>query len=263
MCLTAYALDVIVTFVIQLLTTDDFAEWFNALDDGAAEAVASTLEVIAELSPRAEAAGSSEWLLWYEHPGVSSEIPGVGSGQSWPPAASNFLNTWGCFLGYVKRIITHLESPQFVARLDRLPADDAAAVAAAVRRIRAASKARTRRLYEFMGGRSPARIHGAALGRFVDLTEIRQAYFEALAAAGFAVVDVPARSQALREIALRTRAPGLRILYGIDVRRSCGLVVVGEWLDRSFYGDSVRRAEQAWRRFLDGDLGATQVARSR
>jgi hypothetical protein len=83
-----------------------------------------------------------------------------------------------------------------------------------------------------------------------DVEEIRDAYLRALAAAGFDVVDVPAHSPALREIALRTPPPGLRLLYGVDVKRNRGLVVLGELFDRSFYGDSVRRAERVWQEFL-------------
>ena len=61
---------------------------------------------------------------------------------------------------------------------------------------------------------------------------------------------MPVREAALREIGLRTPPPGIRLLYGIDPERSRGLVVLGERFDRSFYGDSVRLAEQKWREFL-------------
>jgi hypothetical protein len=40
-------------------------------------------------------------------------------------------------------------------------------------------------------------------------------------------------------------------------------VVLGEPLDRCFYGDSVRRAERTWQEFLNGELRATQPARAR
>jgi hypothetical protein len=91
----------------------------------------------------------------------------------------------------------------------------------------------------------------AALLSLADIHEIRDAYFEALAAAGFDVADLPAEGPALREIGLRTPPPGVRLLYGIDPARGCGLVVLGERFDRCFYGDSVRLAEQRWREFLE------------
>ena len=111
-------------------------------------------------------------------------------------------------------------------------------------------------------GTQPA-LDQQAFQRLMDLTDVRHWYFAALAAAGFDLEDVPAHSPALREIALRTRGPGLRVLYGIDAPGARGLVVLGEWLDRSFYGDSVRRAEQLWQQFLGGTLAAIRPATAR
>jgi hypothetical protein len=101
------------------------------------------------------------------------------------------------------------------------------------------------------------------LGRLADVQEIRDAYLRALAAAGFDVIDVPAHSPALREVGLRLPPPGLRLLYGIDVGRNRGLVVLGERFDRSFYGDSVRRAERLWQEFLASEPQPTQPAGGR
>jgi hypothetical protein len=108
--------------------------------------------------------------------------------------------------------------------------------------------------------RSPSRSTAAALARVVDVSEVRECYFAALAAAGIEAVDMPPHTAALREIALRSTPPGLRLLYGIDEPKSRGLVVLGEWFDRSFYGDSVRRAEALWAQFLEGRPLATQAA---
>ncbi|MGO8999762.1 MAG: hypothetical protein ACLQVI_41075 [Polyangiaceae bacterium] len=247
--------------MLELLTTDHFATWFSALAAGPAEDVAATLEVIVQLGTRTEAPGSSEWLLWYEHPSFSQRhLP-----YPLPPELVKFSSDWGHFNGYVRRVIKHLESAQFVGRMAHLPPADAAAVSAAVERIRRIAKTRVLALADFLPGRrrsqSPARVE--AYARFVDVSEVREAYFAALAAAGFDVTDVPPHSAALREIALRSTAPGLRLLYGIDEPRNRGLVVLGEWLDRSFYGDSVRRAEAVWGEFLGGHPLSTQPARAR
>jgi hypothetical protein len=265
MSLTAYAFEVIfdVTPMFELLTTDVFAEWFSAIDDAAAEDVAATVDVIAQLGANTEAPGSSEWLLWYEHPSMS------GRARSVPPehrerfeAGVRAANQWGAFLGYVRRALKHLESAQFVERVGHLTPDDAAKVSDAIRRIRAALKSRQLAMSQLV-----VRLHqppeGPAFQRLIDLTDVRHWYFAALAAAGFTVEDVPAHSPALREIALRTRGPGLRLLYGIDAPRARGLVVFGEWLDRSFYGDSVRRAEQLWQQFLGGTLAQTRPSAPR
>jgi hypothetical protein len=86
--------------------------------------------------------------------------------------------------------------------------------------------------------------------------ELRRSFFDALEAAGFRVADVPAHSLALREFSRRVPAPAFRLLYGVHVEQNAALLVLGEWLDRSFYGDSVRRAERMWKQFLDGRLRA-------
>jgi len=53
------------------------------------------------------------------------------------------------------------------------------------------------------------------------------------------------------------------LLYGVDVKGEKALFALGEWLDRSFYGDSVRRAERMWRAFLDGHLRTVEPAHLR
>ncbi len=254
--------------VLNLVTTDAFAAWFSALAAGPAEDVAATLEVIVQLGARAEAPGSTDALLWYEHPSLSqrpsfdrSEIE-----KRFSPEFVRFTQDWGRFHGYVRRVVKHLESRPFVERLARLAPQEAEAVAAAVDRIKHLAKTRLLGVSELQQQgrlspvRAPSASQAAALARFVDVSEVREAYLAALAAAGFEVVDLPANPAALREITLRSTPPGLRILYGIDEKRGRGLVVLGEWLDRSFYGDSVRRAEALWARFLDGAPLSTRPA---
>jgi hypothetical protein len=250
--------------MLELLTTDGFAAWFSALAAGPAEDVAATLEVIVQLGTRAEAPGSSEWLLWYEHPSVSGR-PLRDLSERLAPEIVKFSHDWGHFNGYVRRIVKHLESTPFVARLSRLSPADAATVTEAVKRIRRLAKTRLLSLSDLQTRgrltplRSPSPSTAAALARIVDVSEVRESYFAALAAAGIEVVDVPAHTAALREITLRSTPPGLRLLYGIDEPKARGLVVLGEWLDRSFYGDSVRRAEAQWAQFREGRPLATQA----
>jgi hypothetical protein len=254
--------------MLDLLTTDGFAAWFSGLPADPAEDVAATLELIVQLGTRAEAPGSSEWLLWYEHPSVSQR-PLRDLSERFAPEIVEFSRDWGHFNGYVRRIVKHLESPQFVARLSRLSPADAAFVAEAVKRIRRLATIRLLSLSDLQTRgrlsalRSPSPSTAAALARIVDVTAVRECYFAALAAAGIEVVDMPPHTAALREITLRSTSPGLRILYGLDEPKSRGLVVLGEWLDRSFYGDSVRRAEAVWGQFLEGRSLVTQTVGAR
>jgi hypothetical protein len=254
--------------MLDLLTTDAFAHWFSGLTGGPAEDVAETIEIIGQLGAAAEAPGSSELLLWYEHPLLASRpLPDLSDRLA--PEIVKFSHEYGRFNGYVRRVVKHLESAPFVARLSRLSSAEAAAVADAVRRIRRLATTRLLSVSDLYARgrlspfRSPSSSAAAAFARLVDPSEVRECYFAALAAAGFDVVDVPPHTAALREITLRTTPPGLRILYGIDEPKHRGLVVLGEWLDRSYYGDSVRRAEALWAQFLEGRPLATQAAGAR
>lgn len=248
---------------MELLTSDDFARWFASLDERTAEDVAAMLEVIVQLGAEKEAPGSSEWLTWYEHPSLSLRLreahPQRGAGLGF----LQVLHDWGAFNGYARRVVKHLESKGFVDRLGHLPPAAAASVRDAVTRIRRTVTRRSLMLSDYMGKtrlwiRPPTASETLELGRLADVEEIREAYLGALSAAAFDVVDVPAHSPALREIAVRVPAPGLRLLYGIDVKRNRGLVALGEPFDRSFYGHSVRRAESLWQQFLASEPHETQ-----
>jgi hypothetical protein len=250
---------------VELLTSDEFARWFTSLDERAAEDAAATLEVIVQLGTEKEAPGSSEWLTWYEHPSLSTALsasfPGTGDPSAVDPAFVRFIDEWGAFHIYVKRVVKHLESQSFVARATELDPRGAMAVRDAVARIK---KTVTRRSLAFsdlqvkrrLRTHAPTAREAVDLARLVDIAEVREAYLAALAAAGFSVVDVPAHSPALREIMLRAPPPGFRLLYGVDSPKNRALVVLGEALGRSFYGDSVRRAERVWQEFLHGGLSA-------
>jgi hypothetical protein len=235
---------------MQLLTTDEFAEWFAALDDAAAEDVATALEVVERLGHERAAPGSSELLLWYEHPSMA-RFEDEGS-------LACELDGWAAFRGYAGRVLKALESSRFVSRLSRLPSKEADAVLSAIKSIKSTFDPRARwtlKLAETSSSRRRPPEEACA--------EVRRMYLAALEAAGFEAVDVPAHTLALREMSRRLPAPGFRILYGVSAERDAALFVLGERLDRSFYGDSVRRAESMWKQFLEGTLRATEPAHLR
>jgi hypothetical protein len=229
--------------MLNMLTTEVFAQWFAGLDDQAAEDVATALDVIERLGPAQSPPGSRESLLWYEHPIVSRFA--AGDSLTWD------VEAWGCFRDYVKQVLRALESERFASRLGSLGPKEAAAFLEAVREIKRAADPTLRWTLKLSG--DPFGL--AARVRPEDAcSEVRRLYFAALEAAGFPVTDVPAHSLALREFSRRAPGPAFRLLYGVDVDRQTALVVLGEWLDRRFYGDSVRRAEKLWKQFLSGHL---------
>jgi hypothetical protein len=229
--------------MLRVVTTDEFARWFGALDDAFAEDVAAAVDVIEQLGPERAAPGSRESLLWYEHP-LMARV------EETNPLAWE-LEAWGALRDYARRLLVKLESPRFVSRLERLPAAQAAAALRAVRRIRDAADPRMRWALKLHGPRP-----GTPAPPDDICAELRRAYFAAIEAAGFFVTDVPAHSLALREVSRRVPAPAFRLLYGVNAEQETALLVLGERLDRAFYGDSVRLAENTWARFLDGELPA-------
>ena len=222
--------------MLEILTTDEFAAWFSALPDEVAQDVADALDVIEQLGPEKAPPQSHESLLWYEHESAAQFRAG-------PRSIAFQLEAWGAFRDYTTKVLAKLESEAFMSRVGRLDESSGARVVDAIKRIKRAADPRARFALQHLKT-TDARA------------EVRRAFFDALEAAGFAVTDVPAHSLALREIARRLPEPAFRILYGVNAERGVALVVVGEMLDRSFYGDSVRFAERTWKRFLSGDLEA-------
>ncbi len=229
--------------MLELVTTEAFAEWFAALDDVLAEDVATALDVASELGAERIPPGSRERLLWYEHPCVADFA--AANSLAWE------LEDWGAFRGYAERVLAALDSPRFVARLGRLRSSESARVLKAVQRIRRLADPRAR--WALHGAAAP--LGASHLPRAEDASaELRRLYFEALEAAGFALVEPAVPLRALYELSRRAPGTPFRLLYGVDAERGVGLVVLGERLDRSYYGDSVRRAERLWRAFLGGTL---------
>jgi hypothetical protein len=279
--------------MLQILTTDEFAEWFDQLADRDAEDVATALDVVEQLGPHQAPPGSRESLLWYEHESVAI------FGDNRETLAWD-LEEWGGFRDYARQVLAKLESPRFADRLAGLSSAKIATVMASIRKIRRAADPRfqwaLRQLAEKQPQQAPLVMmlmkrtgdrfelvpNNSATTTTTTTTtsqqeqqdrderderdgaaatataEIRRAYFEALEAAGFNVEDLPAHSRALRELTRRVPGRAFRLLYGVDVATGRALIVLGEWLEhRSFYGDSVRKAEKQWRAFLDGDLVTT------
>jgi hypothetical protein len=226
--------------MLEILTTDEFAVWFDALQDGEAEEVATALETIEKLGPDRPAPGSSEWLLWYQHRDAPEFV---------------VADDWTSFQDSTKEAILRLGSPAFARILSSLPRDDAGRVMRAIDTIKMASAVRRRGLAMLVAGavaRQGRSVHADA--------SLRKAYQTVASATGFSMGELPAHSSSLRELAVLSPSARLRILYGVDRRRDIALAVLGERLDHDFYGDSVRRAERLWQQFLQSNTEAREPA---
>src|SRR5215472_3510714 len=100
-------------WMLELRTSEEFARWFEALEQATAEDVTTTLEVIVQLAPERDAPGSSEWLTWYEDPSISDRLRDLAPYRH-PHAPVNttiarFVREWGEFNEYARRTVKHLE----------------------------------------------------------------------------------------------------------------------------------------------------------
>jgi hypothetical protein len=235
--------------MLELFTSGDFADWFDELDDATAEDVATALDVIERLGPGESPPGSREALLWFEHASMARFV--ASDSLAWD------VEAYGVFREYTAQVLKVLESPRFVARLGRLDSKAAGRVLAAVRELKRAADPRLR--WQLKLGGDPCGA-AAAVRPETATSAVRRLYFDALEAAGFEVAEPPSSARALREFSRRHPGPAFRLLYGVHAERGTGVVVLGEWLDRSYYGDSVRRAERLWQGYLQGELAALERA---
>jgi hypothetical protein len=222
----------------EITVTREFEAWFKGLEQGAAEQVATALEVLESAGPALDPIKSSPYLLWYD--GLGGGLPNLAwQIERWQrlrktATAAHHLTLWQ------KEVVRALESPAFLGRLAKVDGAAAHLTFLGIERIR-------------------QRIHAARLR--INLLAANQAeppqpesfkrdLSEVLSLAGVAPADVADRTSGLREMTIEAASPALRLIYGIDVPRKCVLAILGEPLDRSFYGDSVRLAEKKWREYV-------------
>jgi hypothetical protein len=248
--------------MFELTVSDEFARWFETLGAPVAEEVASLLDVLAKLGPGLDPVRASRLLLWFDGTGVESQAA---------PAALRLdlaLIEGGQrlqeLLSWQREITRCLEAPEFLARLSKL---DHAQSAQVLERVGDLQQMRSAlRVVDRLSGigltRSGLGRTPLALGPHVEaatrsgpsaadlMLRLKQTFFEVLELVGLDAKAISDPSTGLRELTIKSVLPGLRVLYGIDVARERILVLLGEALDRAYYGDSVRFAERRFREFL-------------
>jgi hypothetical protein len=208
--------------MLTLLTTEDFSAWFRALGDADAEEVATALELMQEVLPEREPPASRDLLLWFQS----------STGVRW--VDERFDDDFFEFSRRVHQLVEHLASKSVQLRLRETDAERAGAAIEAIMK-----QARLQRRHARIPG-SPRRT----------LQDVELEYRALLSSLGIAE---PARSEpnsSLRELNIRAREPNIRVFYGVDRANDRALLVLGEHLDRTAYGPSVRKALRLWREFL-------------
>jgi hypothetical protein len=78
---------------------------------------------------------------------------------------------------------------------------------------------------------------------------IERAFFAVLGLVGLAPDRIMNAGSGLRELSLAT-SPAVRVLFGLDFEKRRLIALLGEALDRRYYGDSVRFAERRFAHYL-------------
>lgn len=219
----------------DITVTPEFERWFEALEPGAAEQVATALEVLESAGPALDPVKDSRYLLWYD---------GVGEQASngWTERLIKLHQTAEMarqLTLWQKEVVRCLESPAFTSRLTRLDRGAAHRALTAVERVKERIHA----------GKMHINPLGDAGSLPTDAVSVKRALFEVLALAGLDPDDLVDSSSGLREMTLEELSPRVRLIYGIEVPTRRILVILGEPLSRAFYGDSVRLAERKWREY--------------
>jgi hypothetical protein len=220
--------------MFEISVTREFEEWYQALDADTAEKVSAELNVLERMGPGLDSLRASRLLLWFD-----------GTAGSAVPVLA--LRQVGDALGqYVQRqheALRCLETPSFLARFLKLEPRRAKHAHELIERLRSSVRATTLEL-------ALAHSQPRALSSWAwtgPSAAAQTALLNLLSFVGLRVEDVADTSSGLRELTIADLTPPGRLLYAIDAPRRRILAILGEALDRAYYGDSVRLAERRWR----------------
>jgi hypothetical protein len=231
--------------MFEISVTREFEDWYQALGAESAEKIAAELNVLERLGPELDAERASPLLLWFD---------GLREGE---PLSASGLGESGWELSHLLRrqheALRCLETPNFLARFLKLEPRQARRGHELIDDLRASVRAAQLQL-ALSRRQAPLAIVLAASRAPLPPGEggwpgegVQAALLEVLSLVGLRLQDVADRSSGLRELTVASLAPAHRLLYAIDAPRRRILAILGEALDRAYYGDSVRLAERRWR----------------
>jgi hypothetical protein len=224
----------------EITVTQEFEGWFKSLEPAAAEHVATALEVLESAGPALDPVKASRYLLWYDG------VAGLGH-SGWTERFLRLRETAELahhLALWQKEVVRSLESPAFLARLARLDGASAQRTLRAIESVK--NRIRSNKLQiQFLGNSQVPSPPSPSP------ESVKRGLFEVLATAGVEPAEVTDASSGLREMTLNELRPAARVIYGIDAPGKRILVILGEALDRSFYGDSVRLAERKWLEYCE------------
>ncbi len=217
----------------------EFSTWFEALSPELAEEVACALDLLAEGGVALGPSRTSRALLWYDscaaEPASTPLLQRhVGERQlQWCDQVRELL-LWH------REAVRCLESAAFREGLARLEPKAASVALLAVENL----KARLRLTHQRIALQGP--LPRSDVG---DENQLKEALFQVLGLVGLEPAQVMNTPSGLGELTIPSADPPLRVLFGLDAPGQRLVVLLGEPLNRTYYGDSVKLAEQRWQQY--------------
>jgi hypothetical protein len=215
--------------MFQVVPEPEFSAWYEALPEPIAEEVTTAIDLVASAGAGLEPERLSRLLLWYDGTGDGTSLARLG--LALVPHLQTSAALMGSYLMWHHEVLLCLESPSFQDRLTRLEHETARRALLLVERLK-------RQLHA-------ARLAGNARG-------VRELFLDLLELVGLEPELALCSGSGLRELTIDNTRPQLRVLFGLDFPAKRLLAILGEPLSRSYYGDSIRRAEQRWQQYCEG-----------
>jgi hypothetical protein len=231
--------------MFQVVPEPEFEVWFESLPEPLAEEVATAIDLAASAGGLLAPERLSRLLLWFDGTG-SGTGPDLGvPGHLSMPALAQLPGAQArSYLMWHQEALLCLDSAPFRERLEQLAPELAAQALSQVERL----KRRLQAARVASSWSSWQRTY-AASGQLGDPSGVRGAFLDLLRLMGLEPQAVLGSGSGLRELCVDNVKPQLRVLFGLDFPAKRLIAILGEALDRRYYGDSVRRAEQRWRAY--------------
>jgi hypothetical protein len=232
--------------MFQVVPEPEFEVWYESLPEPLAEEVAAAIDLTASASSLLAPESLSRLLLWFDGTGSGSGpdlgVAGLASLPIMPelPAAQA-----RSYLMWHQEVLLCLDSPLFRERLGQLSPVLASQALSQVERLK-----RRLQAARYAGTLSSWSRQGSATSTEArDPSGVRGAFLDLLRLIGLEPQVVLGSGSGLRELCIDNVRPQLRVLFGLDFPARRLIAILGEALDRRYYGDSVQRAERRWREY--------------
>jgi hypothetical protein len=236
----------------EVIVDEAFARWFEHLAPPLAERVAAAIDFTAGAAPHLDPGKHSRLLLWFDGTSAVSAEPNFQGLIFAAQKPGAWLERYRELLAWQRETLRCLESTEVRGGLQKLSNDAAREALACIAELRSCLAA-TGAAMGFALARSGARVLGSASeldAHIVKQVEnVKRRLEQALSALGLDARDVYDSDGGLREFRVDDVSPQLRLIYGLDVKQQKILALVGDSLERAYYGASVRCAERRWQRY--------------